>query len=111
VSTLTRRKFLQLTGLATVAAVVGVPFGAAAASAGSNTGSSGGKLYRGDRRGHIYVSADGGTTWALHTFLGKNYNIRRMATDRRGRLNAKIDYRTGSFKLALAQDGDRWLLR
>jgi hypothetical protein len=108
---LTRRKFLQLASLAGVVAVVGVPFGAGAVSAGSNTGSLGGKLYRGDRHGHIYVSADGGTTWELHTFLGKKYNIRRMVTDRRGRLNAKIDYGTGSFKLTLAQDADRWLLR
>lgn len=106
-----RRRFLKLMGLASLGATLGVslPFGAESADAARRVVAQGGKLYRGDRHGRIFVSRNGGATWELHTFLGSHYAIQSMGKDLRGRVRATVGYRGRSFGLFLAPNAQSWM--
>ena len=102
-----RRRFLKLAGLASAGALLQVSIlGGSARTAAAASRS--GKLYRGDRRGKIHVSADGGASWRLHTNLGPSYSVNRMAKDRRGAVGASVGYRGREFRLALDADERSW---
>jgi hypothetical protein len=103
-----RRRFLKLAGLATAGAFVQLSFMGGSARTTLAASSPGGKLYRGDSRGKIHVSADGGANWKLHTNLGPNYSVDRMVKDHRGRVGAAVGYRGRQFKLKLAADEKSW---
>src|SRR3954451_9967904 len=104
-----RRNFLKLVGLATVGAVVRVPFGAALAqAAAAKPVSSGGLLYKTDGKGRIFVSATSGKTWALHSNIGETYST-ALATDAAGRLLATVGYLCRSFRLVLGSNRRSWL--
>jgi hypothetical protein len=103
-----RRRFLKLLGLGSLAATLPLPFSAIALSA-SRTASANGMLYRGDGGGRIYVSSDGGATWQLHTYLGPDYGVQRLTTDRRGQLRASIGYLGRTFELVLSPNLRQWL--
>ena len=102
-----RRRFLKLAGLAGAGALLQISSVGASAHTAAAT-SRGGLLYRGDRRGRIHVSRDGGSTWQLHTYLGPRYSVTRMAKDRRGNVAAAIAYRGREFRLTLSADERSW---
>lgn len=106
-----RRGFLKLAGLAAVGATVRlvVPAWAEPAAAARRVTAPDGKIYRGDLRGHIFVSSDKGASWSLHTNLGSQIRIRRMDRDSRGRVRAVVGYRGRLFPLYLGADARSWM--
>jgi hypothetical protein len=103
-----RRTFLKFIGLASVGATARLPFFAVVAAAGTKAVSYGGRQYRSDGSGKVYVSTNGGTTWALQTDLGRSYSVTRLAVDRRNRLNATVGFAGWTFGLVLAPDLGAW---
>src|SRR3954453_19670575 len=104
-----RRNFLKLVGLGTAGAVVLVPFGAAVAqAAAAKPVSSGGLLYKTDGKGRIFVSANSGKSWTLHSNLGDSYSP-ALASDKAGRLLATVGYLGRSFSLVLGSNHRTWL--
>jgi hypothetical protein len=103
-----RRKFLKLLGLASIAATARLPLLAGFAAAAMKTVSYGGRLYRSDGSGKVYVSTNGGTKWALQTDLGRSYSVTKLAVDRSNRLNASVGFASWSFGLVLAPDLNSW---
>ena len=104
-----RRSFLKLAGLAGAALFAQLPFPWNAAAAAAKTISYAGLLYRSGQRGKVLVSADGGSTWKLHSDLGDSYSITRIAVDKTKRLRLTVAFGRRSFGLLLAPDGKRWL--
>src|SRR6266576_5799504 len=103
-----RRKFLKLLGLATIGATARLPFLAGLAAAALKTVPYGGRLYRTDGSGKVYVSTNGGTNWALQTDLGRSYSVSKLAVDRSNRLNASVGFGSWTFGLVLAPDLKSW---
>jgi hypothetical protein len=106
-----RRSFLKVAGLATGAATLrfAIPAFVEPVAAARKITAPDGKMYRGDRYGHIFVSDDAGATWNLHTYLGPEYPITRMTIDPTGRVQTKVGYRGRSFRLWLAPDSTSWM--
>jgi len=104
-----RRSFLKLVGLATTGAALRMALPIAAAAAASKAVSWGGSLYRSDGSGRVFVSGDAGKSWALHSDLGADYAVSRIAVDRGDHLQATVGYRAWSFKLTLAPNLRSWL--
>jgi hypothetical protein len=104
-----RRRFLKLIGLASLGGLIRVPLSAGLALGAAKSVSSGGRLYRTDGRGRIFVSLDRGASWQLHTYLGPDYAVRRLAADRRDRLHATVGYLGRAFELVLASNQRAWL--
>jgi hypothetical protein len=104
-----RQTFLKVSFL-TVAAFAGrLAFPWAAAAAGGDV-SYGGLLYRAGSAGKILTSADGGTSWSLHSDLGEMYSITKLAVDRRSRsLRLTTGYAGYPFALVLAPNQRSWL--
>ena len=106
-----RRSFLKLVGLVLVAAAV--PAGpVAAGSRGSperrvRVAEPSRPRYRGDG-GRIFVSADDGRSWRLHTDLGNQYRVRSVVTDGAGGASATVGFGRRSFELALAPNLRSW---
>lgn len=67
-----------------------------------------GKLYRGTSDGKIYVSANAGKNWQLHTSFGSGFSVQGLATDFRGLIHARLGFGGHSFELALAQNSKTW---
>lgn len=104
-----RRRFLKALGLASIAATARLPLGAElVAAAAAKPVSYGGRLYRSDGSGKVYVSSNGGTSWALQTDLGRSYSIAKLAVDRTNRLNASVGFGGWTFGLVLAPDLKAW---
>ena len=103
-----RRKFLKLLGLASIGATARLPFLAGLAAAAIKTVPYGGRLYRTDGSGKVYVSGNGGTVWALQTDLGRSYSVTKLTVDRSNRLNASVGFGGWSFGLVLAPDLKSW---
>jgi hypothetical protein len=103
-----RREFLKLVAAASVGAAARLPFVAAVAAAGTKTVSYGGRLYRSDGTGKISVSRDAGSTWKLHSDLGRSYAVTKLAVDRRNRLGATVGFSGWAFRLVLAPDLKSW---
>jgi hypothetical protein len=84
-----RRSFLKLIGLASVWASSAGASGALAAVSQGATRAAPELLastvlrYRADGP-RVYVSSNNGKSWTLHTYLGPDYSIQRLATDRSG---------------------------
>jgi hypothetical protein len=104
-----RRRFLKLLGLASTAAAARLPFLAGfTAAATTKTVSYGGRLYRNDGSGKVYVSANGGASWTLQTDLGRKYSVTKLVVDRANRLIASVGFGSWSFDLVLAPDLKAW---
>ena len=69
---------------------------------------SGDKLYRGTSDGKIYVSANQGKHWQLHTNFGSAFSIFDLAADYKEQVHAQLGFAGYSFELALAQEGNIW---
>ena len=104
-----RRRFLKLLGLASAWSALRFPIPWAAVSAASKSVSAGGRLYRSDGTGRVYVSTDGGLTWRLHSDLGSGYSVTRLTVDRGDRLHANVGFQAWSFNLVLAPNRQSWL--
>jgi hypothetical protein len=104
-----RRSFLKLTLLAVGGLFAQLPFPWSAAAAKPSVVSYGGSLYRAGGKGKIMASANGGSTWRLHSDLGDLYTITGLSVDRRNRLRLSVDFRGRIFGLCLAPDQQRWL--
>lgn len=104
-----RRKFLKLLGLTSLAGSIPLPFASVAGAAAAKPISSGGRYYRTDGSGQVFVSLDKGETWALHSDLGPDYSVTRLASDRSDRLHATVGYSAWSFELLLASNQLSWL--
>jgi hypothetical protein len=103
-----RRRFLKLLGWSSMAATLRLPFADAIASAAPKTVSFGGRLYRSDGTGKVYVSSNGGSSWAQQTDFGRSLSVTKLAVDRSNRLNASLAFGAWSFGLALAPDLKAW---
>ena len=104
-----RRRFLKAMGLALIAATARMPFLASiAAAAATKQVSFGGRLYRVDGSGKVFVSANGGTTWTVQTNLGRSCSVTKLAVDQSNRLNASVGFGSWTFGLVLAPDLKSW---
>lgn len=102
-----RRDFLKLTGVASAALFVQInPLGKALLH--SVEVESEGKLYRGTADGRIYVSANSGKSWRLHTNFGSAFSILGLATSLWGQVHAQVGFAGHSFDLALIDNGKIW---
>jgi hypothetical protein len=107
-----RRSFLKLIGLATVwASSLGAS--GVAASAQSPTRSASALAAATSARfkadgGRVYISSDNGKSWTLHTYLGPEYAIQRVATNGSG-VRLTVGYLGRSFGLVLASNQRSWL--
>jgi len=103
-----RRAFLKLIGLSAGALAAPLSLPGLAAAGAVKTVSFGDSLFRVGGRGKILASANGGSTWQVHSDLGDIYTVSKLAVER-GRLRATVAFGSGVFGLALASDSKRWL--
>jgi hypothetical protein len=104
-----RRKFLQMLGLASTAVAARFPFPWESVSAASKTVSYGGRLYRSDGSGRVYVSTNNGRTWGVQANLGSSNSVSRLAVDKSNHLCATVAHSGWTFGLVLAPDSTAWL--
>jgi hypothetical protein len=108
-----RRAFLKLIGLVSVWASSAGASGALAAVTQQPTRgpaaalASTGLRYRADGP-RVYVSSNNGKSWTLHTYLGPDYSIQRLATDRSG-VHLTVGFLGRTFNLNLASNLRSWL--
>ena len=107
-----RRSFLKLIGLVSVwASSLGASGTMAAVTQDLSHApaefASTGLRYRADGS-RVYVSAYNGKSWTLHTYLGADYSIQRLATDRSG-VHLTVGFVGRTFDLNLASDLRSWL--
>jgi hypothetical protein len=108
-----RRSFLKLIGLASVWASSAGASGALAAVTQNPTRGTPDLLastslrYRVDGP-RVYVSSNNGKSWTLHTYLGPDFAIQRLATDRSG-VHLTVGYLSRTFDLNLGSDLRSWL--
>lgn len=102
-----RREFLKLSGLVSAVLLVQVHLLRTAVSLPVEVESQG-KTYRAGSDGKIYVSANQGKNWQLHTNFGSEFSIFDLATDPKEQVHAQLGFVGYSFELALAQDGKLW---
>jgi hypothetical protein len=102
-----RRDFLKLSGLLSAAVLIQFnPLGKVVNLPVEVE--SQGKYYRGTSDGKIYVSADVGKSWQLHTNFGPGLYIVGLRANREGQVHAHLGLNGHSFELALAQNGTTW---
>lgn len=107
-----RRSFLKLVGLASVwASSVGASRAMAAVTRTATSDpielAATGLRYRADGA-RVYVSADDGKSWSLHTYLGPDYTIQHLASDRSG-VRLTVGFLGRTFDLSLASNLRSWL--
>ena len=107
-----RRSFLKLVGLAGVWTSSAGASGALAAvtrqsAPGTAAFASTTLRYRADGP-RVYISSDNGKSWTLHTYLGPDYSIQRLATDRSG-VHLTVGFLGRTFNLNLASNLRSWL--
>jgi hypothetical protein len=102
-----RRDFLKLTGLLSAALFVQVnPLGKTVSLPVEVE--SQGTIYRGSSDGKIYISANKGKTWQVHTNFGSEFSILGLATSLWGQVHAQVGFAGHSFDLALIDNGKIW---
>jgi hypothetical protein len=103
-----RRDFLKLSGLTSMFLAISLGPTARLANFQAQM-KTGEKTYRGSLDGKIFVSANQGQTWALHTNLGDQYSVLGLFTQPSGQVYAEIWFRDHIFHLALAPNHKTWL--
>jgi hypothetical protein len=58
--------------------------------------------------GKIYVSANAGKSWQLHTTFGSEFSIFGLRENLWGQVHAELGFDDHSFELTLAQHGTMW---
>jgi hypothetical protein len=102
-----RRDFLKLSGLLSAAVLIQFnPLGKVVSLPVEVE--SQGRYYRGTSDGKIYVSADVGKSWQLHTNFGSALSIIGLRSNLQGQIHADLGLDRHSFALALAEDGATW---
>ena len=102
-----RRDFLKLGGMLSAAVFMQFnPLGKAASLPVEVE--SQGKYYRGTFDGKIYVSANAGKTWQLHTNFGSEFSILRLSAAFGEQVRAELGFSGQSFELALAPNSNFW---
>jgi len=102
-----RRDFLKLGGLFSAAAMLRFNSLAKAVSFPVEVEAQG-KLFRTTSEGKIYVSADAGKSWQMHTNFGADISILDLRTNFWGQLQTQLGVAGYSFELALAAEGKSW---
>jgi hypothetical protein len=102
-----RSRFLKLASVAILAPAVRLAFPWAAAAGNGDRVSYGGLLYRAGGNGKILTSADGGSTWTLHSDLGDIYSVSKLYV-RSNRLRATVAYGGRTFTLTMGHDKRAW---
>lgn len=107
-----RRGFLKGTGLASVAGVAAVAVSQANRPAYRwarlREVALGDRIYRVDGGSQVYVSEDGGATWAVHTAFSQRFSIHGIGAQA-GSVRIRIAFGGGHrFALALADDQRSW---
>src|SRR6266540_4313229 len=102
-----RRDFLKLSGLLSAAVFMQFNSLGKAVSLPVEVESQG-KFYRGTPDGKIYVSANAGKNWQLHTNFGSGFPVLSLTADFWGQVRAQLGFESHSFELALAQNGQTW---
>jgi len=102
-----RREFLKLSGLFSAALLVQIHPLRKATSFPAEVVSQG-KHYRANSDGKIYVSADAGKSWQLHTNFGSDFSILDLWTDLWGQVQVQLGFAGRSFILTLAREGKIW---
>lgn len=102
-----RRDFLKLGGLLSAAVVVGsTPLGKTISLPVEAEGR--GMRFRGTPDGKIFVSANQGRDWQLHTNFGSQVSVYSLESRPMDQFHAELGIANHSFKLALTPDGRRW---
>jgi hypothetical protein len=102
-----RRDFLKISGLASMLLALNLGHMENLVNLQAQA-TAGGKMYRGSLDGKIYVSADQGQTWAMHTSLGEASSILGLFTLTNGQVVAEVWFQGHPFHLALTPDGRSW---
>ncbi len=104
-----RREFLKMSGLASAGLIAaGIPFASKLVESQPHAGPSG-KLYRGTHDGKVFVSADQGRSWNLHSNLGKECSILGFSTKSNGQMAAHLSYQYRRFDIRLSKNEKYWL--
>jgi hypothetical protein len=102
-----RREFLKLGGA--LSAMLVLPLGSLGKEVASlATIALQGLTYRGTLDGKVYVSANGGKTWKLHTDFGPAFTIFSLTLVPRNRIYARIGFAGKSFGLVLSPAEHVW---
>lgn len=102
-----RRDFLKLSGLFSAAVLIPLNSLAKAISLPVEVEAQG-NLFRGTADGKIFISADAGKTWQLHTNFGSNFSIVNLGLNLWGQVEAQLGFADHSFQVALAKNGIAW---
>ena len=103
-----RRDFLKLSGLLSAALLVQVHPVEKMVSSIPIEVAAGGKLYRGTSDGKIFVSANAGRDWQMHTNFGSHVSVFSLTTNHRDQVHAQLGFAHHSFELALSPDQRIW---
>jgi hypothetical protein len=101
-----RREFLKLSGL--FSAAFFTQLNVARISTRPIEAEAQGRIYRAAPHGKIFVSADSGKSWQLHTNFGTEMIITDLTPDDRGQIHAQLGFAGHSFELVLAPNGKTW---
>ena len=107
-----RRGFLKGTGLASMAGVAAVALSQADGPAfrwsRSRDLAVGDRVYRVDGSSRVYVSMDGGATWAVHSKLAERLSVRAIGRGAGRRVSIGVAFSGRQFLLYLADDQLGW---
>jgi len=102
-----RREFLKLGGV--LSAMLVLPLGPLGKGSDSlATVELKGTAYRGTQDGKVYVSADAGQTWKLHTDFGHAFTVFSLTPVPRNRIYARLGFAGKSFGLVLSLNEHIW---
>jgi hypothetical protein len=102
-----RRDFLKLSGLLSAAVFIRFNSLGKAFTLPVEVQSQG-KLFRGTPDGKIYVSANEGQSWQLHTNFGREIAILSLAINHKEQIQAQLGFANHTFELALAHNRQAW---
>lgn len=102
-----RRDFLKLSGLLSAAALLPINSLANAVSLPTEVEVQG-WLFRGTPDGKIFMSADAGQSWQMHTNFGSDFSIVYLGLNFWGQLEAQLGFAGHNFEVALARNGKAW---
>lgn len=105
-----RRDFLKLSGLLSAALLIQVQAVEKMVSPLSDPleVESQGKLYRGTPDGKIFVSANAGRDWQMHTNFGAHVSVFSLTANQWEQVQAVLGVAQHRFKLALSTDHKGW---
>jgi len=111
-SAIERRNFLSFAAVTTVAAAavltVGTTEGDRALARGRTGARGTARTFRGTRDGKIFVSHDGGRSWALLSDFGPHLRVTKIRASARSVVASLALGTYGSFRLRLMHDGRLW---